>query len=150
MLYWYRKTFLKGEQMLLSTIKIVMFLYPFLRELLIGKYSKDARFRNFKLMFVVIALSSLIANYVLIRQVYSLSVTKIEHVKTIKELNEKIKDKPNVIYPREINSIEQNTPVDKPTPHKPIIPEKDKVVIRKEDDEEDPLHKRLREINNLD
>ena len=133
--------------MLLSTIKIVMFLYPFLRELIIGKYSKDVRFRNFKLMFVIVALSSLVANCVLITSVYKLSVTKINNTKTIKELTEKLNDKPPIVYPRE------NIPTDNqnPTPHKPVIPEKDKAINRREDNgEEDVLHKRLREINNLD
>ncbi len=145
--------------MTLSIIKIIGFLYPFLRELIIGKYSSDIRFRNLKIFFIVISISSIIANYYLLKSVYTLSKTKLENIKTIEELNKKINTIPTdtITITKNIEenknetvvSVVENRPI---KPKIPITPKDDnKNTYRKEDEliQDDSLNKKLKDLNKL-
>jgi hypothetical protein len=131
--------------MLLTIMKIIIFIYPFLRELLIGKYSENKEFRNFKIFFIIVAISSLVANIYLVKSSYTLSKEKIEFIKKISELEQQLKQ-------------EKNKPVQQIViPSTPShVPEKQKqktrdnnLVYRKELEVDHELSRKLRSLNEM-
>lgn len=77
--------------------KLITLLFPFLRELIVGKYSENKRFRSVKIMFIIISLISITSNYYLLKSAWVLSKEKITLQNKITELNKKIDDELAII-----------------------------------------------------
>lgn len=89
-------------------IKLFTVLYPFLRELLIGKYSRDERFKTVKVLFILVSLISLTSNWIMGKAVYSIGKDKVEYSAKIEQLNEQIKN--TSCDPSNTPNVDQTSP----------------------------------------
>lgn len=134
--------------MLMTTIKIITMLYPFLKELLLGKNSNNKKARKIKMALIVLIIISVLLNFYLIKSSYQLSKHKIDNSTKIKQLEQKINDLNIKLRktPVTCSNSESNNKNDKPEiPINRSIP-----IKRKEDILIDDLYKKLKRIEEIE
>jgi hypothetical protein len=87
--------------MFITILKTLSYLWPFLREVVIGKYSKDTRYKWIKLTLLIMLFISMTINILFGKIVYILSNEKIDYVNQLNnaliELNKEKKKVCHVI-----------------------------------------------------
>ena len=78
--------------MLITTIKIISMLYPFLKELLLGKNTNHKEVRRLKMALIVFIIVSVLLNFYLLKSSYQLSKHKITNSTKVLELEKTITD----------------------------------------------------------
>ena len=135
--------------MLITTIKIISVLYPFLKELLLGKNTNHKEVRRLKMALIDFIIVSVLLNFYLLKSSYQLSKHKITNSTKVLELEKTITDLNNKLAKTNVTCSNPN-PVNN-NDDKPKIPiNRTPPITRKEDYVIDDLYKKLKHIEDIE
>jgi hypothetical protein len=113
--------------MLTTIIKAIIMVYPFIREVILGKHSENKDFKWVKVCFIFIAIASIVANAYLIVATLNLGKEKLANDAVVNELKKKITNSENLLSQCLLTRcVNPNMPVKESTSSNCITEQKNK------------------------
>ena len=125
-------------------------LYPFLKELILGKNTNNKKVRRLKMALIVFIIVSVLLNFYLLKSSYQLSKHKISNSTKVLDLQKQIDDLNSKLAKSNVScsNPKPNSNNNNDNPKTPInrsIP-----ISRKEEISTDELYKRLKHIEDIE